>query len=1381
MPDGFTGWLLGHGVAQAKRIVEDERARRVLDASAHRALDSAVRHQRPEIPDDEVEGVVAGLEEVLWTADGLPLSDQQSSLLVRLSAGLAMRFGTLDRLPAANGAESQAIALELDTSRLAADFLAAFVRALEELAASPAGAGVAPLWTVLASGQEELGHARTHAGLRNLELRAADLVQALGAAETERRELARAIDSLSTQQGSGSSAVDTAVAALEQKLLRELGSARTRGQDEAAAAAAGVLALFRERLSKLPAIVRSPIERYFSMEGQGVASVVVAVTDPDSWPAEVLRSWIAAPPPLLGTLDSPTRPAAWAALGELSSAYGLSGEATVAFRAAVAAGVPRRAYIQARAAWAAFTAEQLETQELVSGDDDEPALRLVRAVYWSTHPDDAPEGWRARARRDIAEWRPVDDVDRDLRGLLAATIELLDESRPDPEGYAAAASVLTEAIAQGHLDDTSVALGRILVARAAGGRPENRWADLERAKALALRARDSYRSCRRGSCAAVRLATGAAAMAGQPREVIRLGSAQHGEATPDEAADPEIFQRVLLAALQVDSALVAEMAQRAERELPDGFVRRWSRALVAGGPTSLATTDARIGLWQEALEAATNDDERREALQGLAFAGDDQLPGIDDLLEPWTAAELRARAVLERGDDARLAISLLHPHRHAAPSAADALAHAYVSIGEIDAAVTTLTEAAQHFDHDRLVVVAAMICYRAGLHDRAEGLLTGVLQTATTAWAGRAEALSILGELQARRGAWTEAIASWRSALEADTDREGTRWQLAGALARRGEHATAWNVLVADRVTPGFSPRDLDPETHAAAYLLLFLGVRFGDPRAIAEIGLELVERYEGNEEFVGRSLTLLLVAGGIDRGAYGTTPPDGDGVARDPEILPEPIVGRLARAIGRFVAAHPDSPFLQRQSGTPAQLADQMTALARARLHQADELGELLLAVQRGDMPLGVLCGATSKPYALVVATQVAGVLSAVGDPDEHRAGVDDSLNVLGVKPVTQGGQRDTSVGSPVLLTAALLPIQVAVVDGAALYALCQLPEKLVELLTSGVRSLVLADEAYIDIIAAQDSLALNSGGTWVIDSATGEGRGIRLDPAVLQGHRASIRRVLELAEKCRREATLETSHPDLDDLSCPEYGPWLAGLRIAAASGAAVWSDDIAVRRLARGFGIPTFSTMALLDAHAQLGRVVPNDREDAIRAWTRAGIGDFEPDAARLRALAAEDSASRGAVLSAITKPAWWSDVPRAMEICLALGNDFAGVDSGFVADLVYCGVLGSARSRVAEEAFSRVAALLTAVSMRDVGPTGNPARILEAARTAMRGTARDAPDLLERVGRHILASLEPAIGAELAAASLRALTAQLSQTDRETISRVILDPGPRKEAS
>ena len=534
------------------------------------------------------------------------------------------------------------------------------------------------------------------------------------------------------------------------------------------------------------------------------------------------------------------------------------------------------------------------------------AMSGSSAASAAPEPVAADQQLRDSLRRQLAEWDPRRPADRDMRARIGAQIELTDPAGLTAARCNAALQILDGALARGWLDDTALAAATALRWRAMTGTAADRSGDLHRSVQLALRVRDEYRRARRDSTPAVRTAVAAASEAGRYRQVITIGSAKYGEATPDEAANPQVAKQVILAAAkgvpQVADELAADLGQ-----VPDGFARAWAQALLSmrGRRSGSVSREERIALWQQALAAGTTDDERREALQGLAAAGADNPPELDELLgaDPATAAEWHARAALAR-DDPDSAVSLMHPHRAANPSAASVLGEAYAALGQTDAAVDTLTTAASRFDHDDLIIQAAGITAQAGDPARAERLLTDVLRTAAATWAGRGRARTLLGELQADRGAWPDAIASWDSALEEDPYLDSARWQLTYALASRGEHARAWAVLTAVPAASDDIPIPDNPPTANAAHLALVLLRRNSDLTTLVTYGLQYLKLFSDDERFAGRTLALL-------------TTPSTDEDDPDQAMLDPALRADLEQELDAFFTTYPDSQYLRRRSSS--------------------------------------------------------------------------------------------------------------------------------------------------------------------------------------------------------------------------------------------------------------------------------------------------------------------------------------------------------------------------------------------------------------------------------------------------------------------------------
>lgn len=1178
--------------------------------------------------------------------------------------------------------------------------------------------------------------------------------------------------------------------------LREMADQQTSLLERAvevrtAEEAAGHLGRLLTRLDDLPAAARPELEAALSDNPDAIEEVIVAMTDPAAPPEETINSWVNEPPRWLGTPNVPERPVVWRVIAEIAASYGLGDAASSAFQMAAKAGGVGRPYLLARAAWAVLQMGDLGTaQEILesmpSAAATEPALSVLAGmIKLSTHtsslePNTAdqqvvaePQGnadsqaLRSSLIDQLVAWDPVRPADRDMRARIWAQLELYDTRRSRAQSLSAALTVLDDALTYGWLDDTAVAVATFLRMRAASGYSEDRSADLLRAERLALTVRDARRRVRRKSAPAVRLAISAAAAAGRYRRVVSIGSAQHGEATPEEAADLEVTEQVILAAAQ-GVPEVAETLEANVDQIPDTFLRAWARALLAmrSGNDQEHSATVLIALWQDALTVATTDSQCREALQGLAAAGAEDLPGLDELLadDAATAAEWRARNALAR-DDPDTAIDYAFPYRDSSAPVASVLASAYGARGNTEAAVDTLTTAASRFDHDDLIIQAAQICIKADEPDRAADLLTEVLRTASVRWAGRGSARALLGELQARSGAWIDAIASWESALEEDPYQEPVRWYLAQALSLRGSYSRAWEVLTTDPRSPGVLHIPSTPQTPAAGQLVLFLMRREMDLNTLVSYGLDYINQFADDEQFTGRALTLITAASAAVE------------VQLDPALQ-----DRLQVVVTRFTTQYPDSQLFIQLRGTTEELIAYLNEAGRPSAELASESARHLLEVNRGNEPLGILTLFTRRPYGQGIVTFIAGVITANGDTIEHSVSTADAGLAIAVESFWAQGRAKVSTPSaarPRLMRSPLIPISTVVVDATSLYIRTLLPS-LDAVLVAGFRDILITDTAYTDIVAARDDLLVSSPGSWVVDPASGQGYFAPIDPDVQALRRTTIDKIYTLASSCSRAPSPSSDQPSMDELRGPNLDPWLSGVRLAASRGVALWADDIALRRLARSEGISAFSTLGLVDAYAHIGRISPPQREDAVRALIQGYVGDFTPDEFRLRTLAGIDSDSRGAVCSAMAKPAFWLSLAAATRTYHGLLQDFNSSASSIIPDLVRVSLQGVMRTGWPPEQIRHLCARLTATAINTLGPLGNVPRVLLAMRDAIGVIEPSTPDLLPAIVRQLLATYERLYTSRgrpdtvLAADHVRSLFSRCSPEDQTTVRRTILLP-------
>lgn len=175
-----------------------------------------------------------------------------------------------------------------------------------------------------------------------------------------------------------------------------------------------------------------------------------------------------------------------------------------------------------------------------------------------------------------------------------------------------------------------------------------------------------------------------------------------------------------------------------------------------------------------------------------------------------------------------------------------------------------------------------------------------------------------------------------------------------------------------------------------------------------------------------------------------------------------------------------------------------------------------------------------------------------------------------------------------------------------------------------------------------------------------------------------------------------------------------------------------------------ISTFSTAALLEACVRIGRLTQPECEAAIEALIRGNVGDFAPNLRHARRFVAERGDTRGAMLGAMAKPAFWSDSPAAMEVYAALLTDLQMSDRLVVPDLVYVSVLGICRTGLPETRTIVVISGVLAHALITVGGGfGDVPTVLSAARSAIANGGRPLADVLPHAATEVLRTYEKSI--------------------------------------
>nr|WP_143268820.1 hypothetical protein [Amycolatopsis vastitatis] len=149
------------------------------------------------------------------------------------------------------------------------------------------------------------------------------------------------------------------------------------------------------------------------------------------------------------------------------------------------------------------------------------------------------------------------------------------------------------------------------------------------------------------------------------------------------------------------------------------------------------------------------------------------------------------------------------------------------------------------------------------------------------------------------------------------------------------------------------------------------------------------------------------------------------------------------------------------------------------------------------------------------------------------------------------------------------------------------------------------------------------------------------------------SITRITDIDAAARDLVAVDTPARDVfpDRGSLGDREVWVSPLETAAQTGKTLWSDDVVVRELATGQGIPAFSTLALLHVLIEDELIEDTLRAD-VQTLARAHVVDLTLTADELLRLARDENWSLGAAATYVQRGGFWSDYDNALTDCLPI---------------------------------------------------------------------------------------------------------------------------------
>jgi hypothetical protein len=450
---------------------------------------------------------------------------------------------------------------------------------------------------------------------------------------------------------------------------------------------------------------------------------------------------------------------------------------------------------------------------------------------------------------------------------------------------------------------------------------------------------------------------------------------------------------------------------------------------------------------------------------------------------------------------------------------------------------------------------------------------------------------------------------------------------------------------------------------------------------------IDLADRFDDDPIFSGALLSAVV---GRTRDATGDA-----ASAIDPRTpLSDELRGQAFAALASHVERHgTESPFQVIEAATTEELIAQMTEMMRRDESPLIEMSEMIARVRA---PLGMLATMIGRPYSSTLVQRHLGYfVGGAAAPEDDNADEDAAFNAI---------NKDVVVDSSSLLVSSLLG---------------EFPN-----LRGQFRSLLLAGATQQDILSGRLDLDGRAGASgWL--RYDDERDSIAIAEPDIEGEVAALRRLSLIEEALTHTRVIpNVSLADLGELDIERSEPWLSPIALAKDQGVALWSDDVAIRRLARSVGVDAFGTTTMLQIRAtrkiddagsdpnELQAALEERRNEVLLAL-RERVVDVPGDVSTVIEQARQEAWAPGLAVATIGRPGWWQLTVTPwndlQEILAAVHDDHLDL-SGWQSAAMW-GV-----TRIVPEDASATAVLLACVAMvSPVSPANldHPARMFHLA--------------------------------------------------------------------
>jgi hypothetical protein len=991
-------------------------------------------------------------------------------------------------------------------------------------------------------------------------------------------------------------------------------------------------------LAKVPPNVVAELERARADSEMDATALLRRLVRDDTLPSDLVTRLLADQPGWLAHSESSHL---WAAVAEFAAAYEAREGAVEAFVRAADIGGPEAPRFMARAALAAagddleeYSYELLErARELARGPH--PFVEVVAAAIEASSGEAMASELAVRqaasrvleATEAHGEGDPLVDM---MRGRALAMLERTSD-----------ALAVYEAILRNHPANAAAALevARLLLARWAADQSESPVYDLERAREMALQARDLRRGWRGDNAEAAAMAAQATSFLGDVEAILKITlPPPQGEATEAESASDQVKVQASYAILRNgDPQRALELAESIANPVESDLVRA---ACFKGMP---GADDLAKDAYKRALQASAGSSERIRAYFGLAELGEWPLPGLDDLQQQDREVYDLIVAEAELAHGATEDAVRLYRKWRESPRALEALVALYLRKDRIDDAVEVLRDGAERHRNPELRFRAAHVLISAGRYEDAEVEARRAMDAVPAGSRQHHLLRKLRVQLAAKLDKWSEVEEQARAGLEEHIEIPDMRWAL--VLARYNLHRPEAAFEEMNR-EPVLEPRD---ETEAVLAIQLYR-LEAHTPQGVRKV-LDIADRFAASEQ-VSAAAFMAAIEMSSDIEMFSDTE------------LPLSIVGRIRSLQNEFFERFPESSAIVRlQDDDEEALVEKLIGYLKETVAPgAPQYEEIIREVISGSRPYGFLSVFAGRPYAEALIKRAAGFLPVASA----------NADVAVAEHETAAHALDDSV----------------VVETSALHTFGLLTLDAKDLLANFRRVLVPA-EVLDDALAARESLSLRSTATMGWDPRSDRPTLIEIEEDRAEAWARAADRLVERIRKCE----VAPRSPKDEEPAVPERArPWLGPVEMAKGRNLPLFSDDSVLRAAARAEGIATFGTLSLLTVLLDDGKISEEDYKNALMDLRRNRAADLPVDAEQIMALAAEHDWQVGPATFSFTRPALWRDPPHALALYRECITGVLKRDEAILPDWCAAAAIGFARSAPTQPVAQSVGAVL-----------------------------------------------------------------------------------------